>query len=389
MCNWIPMLMKDSGNVVRSQSMDIFKGVAISIIVILHIGIVAKSNVGDPAPPVQALYLGLVGFFIMSGYFFKPGRGFRENMRRRVKVLLLALLVAAFGLSLISFLWCSLWGQPTDFEDLLHCIGRAFTLERSFVDFDAKIPWAICGFTMGYYFLWVLLGACIIFYAVADRIRDDWKLGLVVVAILLIITIVYRELFSFSLPFNINLCPMAAVFMIVGMYLAKLDLAGMIESARVKDPKYWGLFLGSTAVLLVMVYTLPPSIDFDFMDFGQYGGYSAIPYVVEGTLAFIMLLYLFFFLSKVPLISSLFVVIGRHTMGILILHVFIAKVIMAPFFTFDDVVCLSADLQGIWRILLALASLAISCLICMYGPVILRRLMSKKGKGTEEAQASR
>ena len=375
--------MEDCAKESRLRSMDIFKGVAISIIVILHIGIVAKSNVGDPAPPVQALYLGLVGFFIMSGYFFKPGRGFRENMGRRVKILLVALLVAAICLSLISFLWCSLWGQPTDFNDLLHCMSRAFTLERSFVDFDAKIPWAICGFTMGFYFLWVLLISCIVFYAVADRIRDDWKLGLIVVGILLVITIVYRELFSFSLPFNLNLVPMATIFMIVGMYLAKLDLAGRMESSSLRNPKFWALFLVSTIVLIVMVYILPPSIDFDYMDFGQYGGYSAIPYVIEGTLAFIMLLYVFFFLSKVPVISTIFVEIGKHTMGILILHVFIAKVIMAPFFTFDDVVCLSGDLTGIWRILLALASLVIAFMICAYGPTLVKRLMPKKNEQGE------
>ena len=376
--------MEDCAKAPRSRSMDIFKGVAISIIVILHIGIVAKSNVGDPHPLVQALYLGLVGFFIMSGYFFKPGRGFLENMRRRVKILLVALLIAAFCLSLLSFLWCSLWGQPTDFDDLLHCISRAFTLERSFVDFDAKVPWAICGFTMGFYFLWVLLLSCIIFYAVADRIRDDWKLGLVVVGILLAITIAYRELFSFSLPFNVNLVPMATIFMIVGMYLAKLELADRMESASLRNSRFWALFVVSTAVLIIMVFILPPSIDFDYMDFGQYGGYSAIPYVIEGTLAFIMLLYVFFFLSKVPVISTIFVEIGKHTMGILILHVFIAKVIMAPFFTFDDVVCLSADLTGIWRILLAVASLVIAFLICAYGPIVLKRIMSKRGEQPQQ-----
>ena len=117
--------MGEGDRAIRSRSMDIFKGVAISIIVILHIGIVAKGDVGNPAPPVQALYLGLVGFFIMSGYFFRPGRGFRENMLRRVRILLLALLIAAIGLSVISFLWCYLWGQPTDLDDLLLCMQRA------------------------------------------------------------------------------------------------------------------------------------------------------------------------------------------------------------------------------------------------------------------------
>jgi fucose 4-O-acetylase-like acetyltransferase len=369
--------MGDGDSLARLRSMDIFKGVAITIIVILHIAIVTKGDVQDPVPPVQALYLGLIGFFIMSGYFFRPGRGFRENMMRRVKVLFLALLVASVAMSVIIFLWCYILGQPTDLDDLLLCIERCFRLERSFVDFDATTPWAICGFSMGYYFLWVLLIACVIFYAVADRIRDNWKLGAAVIAVLLIVTIVYKELFSFSLPFDLNLCPMAAVFMIIGMYLAKIDLVGRMESSKLSNPRFWALFLGSTAALMIMVYLLPPSIDFDYMDFGQYGGYSAIPYVIEGTLAFIMLLFLFFFISKIPGISTVFSELGKHTMGILILHAFIAKAIMAPFFTFNDVVCLTGDLQGLGRVALAFASLVISYLICAYGPAIIKRLTAK------------
>jgi fucose 4-O-acetylase-like acetyltransferase len=370
--------MEDGGNPARLRSMDIFKGMAITVIVILHIAIVAKGDVKGPIPPVQALYLGLIGFFIMSGYFFRPGRGFKENMRRRVKILFFALLVASILMPIIMFLWCCLWGQPTDFDDLILCIERCFRVERSFLDFDATVPWAICGFSMGYYFLWVLLIACVIFYAVADRIRDNWKLGVAVVAVLLLFTIVYRELFSFGLPFDLNLCPMAALFMIIGMYLAKLDLVGKVESSKMSNPRFWALFLGSTAALMVMVYILPPSIDFDYMDFGKYGGYSAIPYVVEATLAFIMLLYLAFFISKIPFISTMFSELGKHTMGILILHCFIVKLIMAPFFTFNDVVCLPADLEGIGRILLAFASLILAYAVCAYGPVVLKRLKTKK-----------
>lgn len=370
--------MDDTERPARLLSIDVFKGVAITVIVLLHMSIVTKSDVGDPAPPIQALYLGLVGFFIMSGYFFRPGRGFRENMRRRIKTLFLALLVAAVVMPIIIFLWCSIWGQPTDFDDLLLCMERAFNVERSFVEFGAKIPWAICGFSMGFYFLWVLLIAFVIFYAVADRIRDDWKLGLVVVAVLVGVTIAYRELFSFSLPFNANLCPMAAIFMIVGMYLAKYDLTGKLESAGLRNLKFWALFLLSTALLIVMVYVLPPSINFDYMDFGKYGGYSAVPYLVEGTIAFIALLCFFLILSKVPLASPLFAGIGKHTMGILILHAFIAKIIMAPFYTFNEDVCLPDGLEGIGRVALAIASLAISCMICKYGPEIVRRIQHQK-----------
>ena len=369
--------MADDGREARYRSLDIFKGVAISVIVILHIGIVAKAGMGELAPPLQALYLGLVGFFMMVGYFFKPGRGFRENMMRRVRFLLLALVIASVLLSVICFVWCLLWNQPTDLGDLVFCLQRAFCVERTFVDYDVRLPWAICGFTMGYYYLWVLLGACAVFYAIADRVRDDWRLGLVAVAILVAVTVVYRETIPYSLPFYLNLWPIATVFMISGMYLAKYNLIGRMERAGLRDRGFWIVLIVSAACLMLMAYLLPPTIDFDYMGFGKYGGYSAIPYVAEGILAFIMLSHVFFILSRIPVISSLFADIGKHTMGVLLLHVFVAKTILAPFFTFDDVNCLPADFVGIGRILFAIASLAISYLICAYGPLMLAHLFRK------------
>ena len=93
----------------RLRSADVFKGLAIFFIAVLHLAIAARAGMDAPAPAVQALYLGLMGFFIMSGYFLAPGRGFKGSMRRRCKSILLALIAAATVLSLASFAWCCLW----------------------------------------------------------------------------------------------------------------------------------------------------------------------------------------------------------------------------------------------------------------------------------------
>ena len=361
----------------RLRSPDVFKGLAIFFIAILHLAIVARSGMSEPSPLIQALYLGLVGFFVLSGYFFRPGRGFVGNMRSRVRILFLALVIAAAALPVISFLWCSLWGQPTGFGDLVDCWKRTFGLELSFVTFGDKVPWAICGFSMGYYYLWCMLGAFIIFYAVADRIRDRPVLGTLTVLVLVSITAAYRELFDFTLPFYLNLSPIAAAFMICGMYIAKLDLVGRVESCDLRDVRWWAPFVICTAVLLVMVFLLPPTITFDHMSFGKHGGFSAFPYMVEGVLAFVMILYLSFFISRIPLLSSTFVELGKHTLGILLLHVFVAKMILAPFFTFNSVDCVTADLAGIGRTVFAFVALFVTYLICAYGPKLIGLIMER------------
>ena len=375
----------------RLRSADVFKGLAIFFIAVLHLAIAARAGMDAPAPAVQALYLGLMGFFIMSGYFLAPGRGFKGSMRRRCKSILLALIAAATVLSLASFAWCCLWEQPTDAQDLLQCLIRTFALELSFVPYDDVVPWAVCGFSMGYYFLWCMLFAFLLFYAVADRIRDDVRLGILVVAALVTATAAYREALGFTLPMYVNLSPIAAAFMICGMYMRERGLIGWVESGRIRSLGWWGLFLGSTGILLIMVHILPPGIFFDRMGFGEYGGYSAFPYMVEGVLAFVTILYMSFFISKVPVLSEALERLGRHTLGILLLHVFVAKMALAPFFVFDESSCLPTDFAGIARVLFSLAALLASYLVCEHGPAVLDRLFKRGGRerGSEDGPERR
>ena len=367
----------------RSVVLDVFKGMAIFAIVVLHIAVVSRSDVGsEPAIPLQILYLGLIGFFIISGYLFKPGRGFGENMKRRISILFTALLTCAVILPLLTYAWCLLCGQPVGLDDLILGFQRSFGVERSFKPLETTVPWPICGISMGYYFLWCILGAFIIFYAVADRIRDDWKSGAAVIAVLMVFTIAYRELCDFGLPFYLNLSPIAAVFMIAGMYLAKGGLAERMESLRLGNTKMLGLILGCLAAVIILAVMFPPNIKFDWMCFGSHGGWSAIPFVLEGVTAFVVLLFLALILSKIPLVSTAFDRLGAHTMGILLLHNFVAKSALIPFFTFSAEAALPPDFGGIARFVFSLAVLAAAYEICAYGPSVLKRL--KKRNDTAE-----
>ena len=80
----------------RLISVDVLKGILIVAIVFIHLvisrDIVSTADAADiegytvgsesiGSLVIQALYLGLMAFFVFSGYFYRPGRGFVENMR--------------------------------------------------------------------------------------------------------------------------------------------------------------------------------------------------------------------------------------------------------------------------------------------------------------------
>ena len=86
-----------------------------------------------------------------------------------------------------------------------------------------------------------------------------------------------------------------------------------------------------------------------------------------------MITYLSFFVSKIPYVSVLFRRIGEHTMGILLLHVFIAKIFLAPFFTLNMVDCITGDFQaGIGRTLFSVVVLLTAVVCCMIGRARMR-----------------
>ena len=364
----------------RLVSADIYKGVAIFAIAVMHLAIPARSGLGEMPAYLQFLYMGLMGFFIMSGYFFRSGRGFRENMRLRIVRLFVALLFCAVVLTFVCYLWCLVWGQPTDFDDLVYAMVFAMDLKDTGNPLGEITPWPVCGYPMGFYFLWTMIGAFVIFYGLADRVAKDRRLGIVLIAILVAVTVAYKEIWPYSLPFSMHLMPMAAAFMFAGQLLAGEGFIERVESAGLRSKGFWGVLLFSVILGMVLVWFFLPSIKFDWMDMGVYGGYSAVPYLFEGILAFSAILCLSYILSHVPIISTIFTELGRHSLGILLLHCFVAKLIMAPFYTYTSEAFLTADFSGLPRLALALVSLTISYLICRYGMMLLTRISSENGK---------
>lgn len=361
----------------RFVSADIYKGAAIFAIAVMHLAIPARTGLGEMPAYLQFLYMGLMGFFILSGYFFRPGRGFRENMRLRIVRLFVALLFCAVVLTFVCYLWCLVWGQPTDFDDLVYAIVFAMGLKDTGNPLGEITPWPVCGYPMGFYFLWTMLGAFVLFYALADRVDRDRRLGILFIVALVAVTVAYKEIWPYSLPFSIHLMPMAAAFMFTGQLLAGERFVERLETAGLRSKGFWAVLLVSAVAGMVLVWFFLPSIKFDWMDLGEYGGYSAIPYLFEGLLAFSTILSLSCILSRIPVLSTAFTELGKHSLGILLLHCFIAKIIMAPFYTYTSEAFLTADFSGLPRVALALVSLTLSYLICRFGPVLLIRMTGR------------
>jgi len=371
------------GSTSRIRSIDVFKGAAIIVIIFCHV-CVARSGVGTPNIIIQDMYLGLMVFLMISGYFYRPDRSFADNMRKRISVLLVALLICCFALPVISYGWAVLWGQPIQPSDLPGGISYMLCIHKAFDPLDnTPTVWSFCGNGVGYYFLWLMLGGFVIFYALEGRVRKDIRLRIAVIAILIASSIAYRELYPYIFPFFFHLSLMGAAFMFTGSALKQYGVFEYIDRFEWKSPRYWALFLLSLVISLVLVFFLPPGISFDQMIFGDYGGYSAVPYYFEALVTSVFMMYMCVIVSKIPVFSGFLIVCGRHSLGLLLLHCSLVAMMVMPFYTLSRDVWLPDDLGMSMRVVLAFATLIVSLAICMYGPAVLKRIRAALGVGVE------
>ena len=380
--------MSDSQSV-RLGSFDVLKGFVIFAIVMLHLVFTSKETIGEqtvtePALILQILYFGLMGFFIVSGYFYRPDRGFVPNIESRVKQLVIAIAICTVVFTGILFVWEYAFGTCGGFDDILTSFQYGFGLNKAFMDPSSAIAFPMSGSSVGYYFLWAMMFAFIIFYGLADYVMKDGRKVIVTIIALLAITCVWTEFVHLRLPFFIDLAPMGAALMFAGAWLAKLDLGGTIERFELRTKAFWLPLIICLVCGAVLCFFFHPNIKFDEEIYGAYGGYSAFPYFLEAVFMVVVYLYIAKFVSKIPLLGKALAKVGKHTLGILLLHGFVAKMIIAPIWPITDTSWFPSIPMGP-RVAIGFATLIICVLICHFGPKIVANIRNK-GKKTETAQ---
>ena len=377
--------MEGSPTSARMGSIDFLKGLIIIAIVGVHLMLSSTGNGEARTMPLalQMAYLGLMSFYIISGYFYRPGNGFRTNMRKRVIQLVVSLVVCAFALPAILYEWLSMFGQTPEPGDLLYGIEHALSLTDVFMLEGNHTYYATCSASMGYYYLWTMVWGFLVFYALADHVLEDKRRFAVTMIVLTAITMVIT-VYPYKLPFHLHCATISAIFMFIGAYMARYRTVEYIESLHWRSGRYWMVLLGCLAAGVALCFFFNPGTGFDWFRFGDYGPWSVPIYCLEATLIFVVLLYICKFLSMIPVLSAAVRIAGQHTLGTLLLHGTIATMIIAPFFTITNTSWFPSDMTTMQRAVVFLITLVACVLICRYGPSIIRRICGKQSKKSQE-----
>jgi len=365
----------------RMVHVDGLKGAIIIIVVFIHIVALSSMNRtsdgGETNLFLQAVYLGLMAFFIISGYFYRPQNSFSENIGKRLAQMLMGMVACCLILPLIIYGWETLFGQCPGLDDLINAYVQGFFCENVFQDFTVTAAKAHSSAFTGYYFLWVMLIAFVVFYLVAPRVYGDIRKVAAAIILFVVIQFAYTEFVHLRLPFGLHLVPIAVAFMLAGMGITRWRVLERMGEVSLKSKDFWLPFVASLAGCIVMVYFFHPGVSFDNGFFGYYGGYSVFPFFVSAMLLFVVVSNLLVLLMKIPVFRIPFVEMGKHTLGTMLLHTFFARMLVIPFATITDATMPPIGVPAL--VVVALITLVLCYVTCRFGPDVVVKIKERAG----------
>jgi fucose 4-O-acetylase-like acetyltransferase len=324
----------------RLRILDVYKGLAILGVIVTHLVLLQNGGAGkggNPSALVQFMFSGLLMFMVISGYFYKPGRTYLENVKRRVIPLFLIAVAGTTVMTLILFVYMVALGYDATYNPFLLIlrviIGKGVGLEIGSDEYaDActiLAPYDAC--VMIYYLIILSLGY-LIFYAIADRVLKDWRITIATAFVLLLISSFYVGFVKIQLPFFAQYAPMVAALLLVGALLAKYKVADILENGY-RTKVFWiGLVASIVCAALCLIF-LPAETDIVQGKIGTYAPFNVVTLAITSVSCGMVQLYIASLFTRIPGISHLFSLMGFNVLYLYLLHMVVAKMIIAPFVT--------------------------------------------------------
>lgn len=292
--------------------MDIAKAIGILVVLVVHTGL----SLGPVTFFGGMFYMPI--FFVLAGMTFswKPEESFGTFLRKKAK----RLLIPYFGYNLFLFLFffvkdSLLTGQVTgdSFFPLLGILySRNCLLPMDcatnvyFMQILNAPTWFLTGMFVSYMIFWLMMRAA----------KGDMRRLFGINSIVLLAAVLFHYFCRILLPWSIDCALYAVSFMLLGKIAANRDLVKKISSKPL-----W--LLGLTAMFLLLS-VLNGSVNMSVADYGR----SMILYLAAGGAGSLLVCVLALFAEKYTVfLARPLGFLGRHTLPVLCLHLFVYAVI--------------------------------------------------------------
>lgn len=280
----------------RYKYLDVARGIGLMLVVISH-------SCGLNSYLIN-FYIPL--FFVLSGYTYKGGRSYGENIAKKAK----RLLVPYFGYSAVLFLFYMLLGRTA--EEMKHSAFGIFYSRFCLYD-TTLVEDNVYLFTIANGAMWYLtafFAASLLFHLIADRALSSKKFLVGCIVVLLAVTMAVAEL-PVLLPWSIDLAGVAALFMLSGALLARADFF----------EKKWNIpCVVAIFASYMLLSTVNPGINMSLREYGKYGALSVPAFVIIGVGGSMLCIWVAKLMQDI-FVGKILNYIGQNTIVILAFHI--------------------------------------------------------------------
>ena len=316
----------------RIQCVDIVKGLAILVVVVTHL--VSSQAASDF---ITRFFGGLMGvFFMLSSYFYKPGKGYLNNVRKRFFQIIIPFLVYNLAVVVLCWIYESIKCPEYGFLSYLQAYWKRIidSGSLSVIQSAGGPPRGVRAGSIATmaivpsWFLNRMFFSELIFFAIADwALKDVRRLAASIFA-LLTVTVLYYQFVPVHAPLMLDNCFAIAAIMLFGAYMRQIDLATFIEQRK------WDRKKIIVTAVFAALYIAAGFFLTDFFgkglimgQFGTAGSLSVYIWFLCQVIFFYTMLFLGTLIAHVPFLSAPLKLIGRHTLMILLFHMFFGSVV--------------------------------------------------------------
>lgn len=282
--------------------LDVARGIGLLLVIISH-------SCGL-SPYLINYYIPL--FFVVSGYLYKPGRSYGENMAHKAK----RLLVPYFGYSVLLLVFYRAIGrtwQETG-RSALGVLYSRYCLFDTTTHQDNVFLFTVANGAMWY--LTAFFAASLVYHLVIDRCLSDRKFLIGTLIVLTAITMALADI-PVLLPWSIDLACVGTIFMIAGTLLGR---AQFFE-------KKWNIpLIAAVFVIYILTSCLDPGINMSIREYGIYGAFSVPFFIIVGLTGSLLCIW-FGKLIENTAPGRFIAYVGKNTIFLLAFHIFALEVV--------------------------------------------------------------
>lgn len=304
----------------RLDFLDIAKGIGIIFVLYSH-------SCGFPVfgNAVTAFYMPL--FFFISGYVYKTGRSAGENIKRKLKQLLIPYVGFTLLLYAEHIFLAIIKHELTRENIIMPLLGAIYSRGALYAEFSRNDTFFFLISNNPMWFITAMAVSCVIFYLLVENFLANKKKRIIITVLLTGITIGFSYC-PYLLPWSIDTAFAGALFMLLGAFLGQMSYYSDENKSRFSP-----VFVILAGLVYCVLTEIAKPINMSIRDYGYSGIVGAMWFLMAALTGTIIFLWLCRYIEKFKF-TRVFSMVGKHTYTIMALHFIFIKYLEKSYYLF-------------------------------------------------------